>query len=116
MANLILWNSFNEDYNASRPLGPHQLAHWLTLHGYTVKVIDFSCHLTTDELVAISEKHIGSDTIAIGVSNTFWSRQFVQRNTYEPEWVISARDILATRFPNIKWLMGGSNTSAVTNL
>jgi hypothetical protein len=54
MANLIIWNCLNEDINASRPLGAHQLSGWLRSHGYTVKVIDFCHALSTDALVSLT--------------------------------------------------------------
>ena len=69
MANLIIWNCLNEDINASRPLGAHQLSGWLRSHGYTVKVIDFCHALSTDALVSLTEMHIDSQTVGIGVSS-----------------------------------------------
>ena len=116
MANLILWNCLNVGHAPIRPAGPHQLSYWLQLHGYTVKVIDF-CHLlSTDDLVNLTLKHIGSDTIGIGVSTTFWN------NTnnldpkslsvaMEPDWVSNARDKLQHK--KVKWLLGGGNSVGV---
>jgi hypothetical protein len=119
MANIILWNCFNEDYSISRPIGPHVLAHWLRQHGYTAKVIDFCHALTTQELIDISMKHIGPDTITIGASTTFWKptevsnrmhENFYDRTLedfYEPAWVIKARENLESKFPSIDWILGG---------
>jgi hypothetical protein len=70
MANLILWNTLNTDNSTVRPIACYQLASWIRQHGYTVKVIDYCHAMTTDELVAITNKHIGSDTLAIGVGTT----------------------------------------------
>jgi len=109
MANLILWNCLNDKRFPVRTLSCYQLASWLRQHGYTVKVIDF-CHLmSTDDLVAITEKHIGTDTLAIGVSSTFWSDVF-KWNTGEPEWILSARARLENK--NLYWLVGGSQAQS----
>jgi hypothetical protein len=136
MANLILWNTFNLDYAALRPAGAHQLAVWLTQFGYTVKVIDFCSLLSTDDLVSLTEKHIDSTTIAIGVSSTFWHSNESIANTsiaYDaplatsislrrgpdwgpeltrdgmPNWVTLTRARLRSKYPALDWLIGGSH-------
>ena len=115
MANLILWASVNIDNIPTRTVACYQLASWLRKHGYTVKVIDF-CHLMSSaDLAAITEKHIDSDTLAIGVSATFWHR--ISRTTSleliesEPLWVSDARKILDTRI-KLPWLLGGYVSSS----
>jgi radical SAM superfamily enzyme YgiQ (UPF0313 family) len=119
MAQIIIWNSFNEPVNVTRPVGPHILAHWLRQHGFTAKVIDFCHAIPTKKLIEITEKHIGKDTIAIGVSSTFWkptaysNRQHKDYYTldtdqyYEPKWVQSARFIMQIKNPKLDWLLGG---------
>lgn len=123
MANLIIWNCLNEDINASRPLGAHQLSGWLRNHGYTVKVIDFCHALSTDTLVSLTEKHIGSDTVGVGVSTTFWNdirsvnrmdkdyKKTSDDNYFEPAWVISAREDIEKRHTNLEWLLGGASVT-----
>jgi len=111
MANLILWNCLNTKHAPLRPVGPHQLSHWLHIHGYTVKVIDFCHMLSTDDLVNITLKNIDSTTIGIGVSSSFWAN--ISKNTRvspktEPEWVCNARNKLQHK--NVKWILGGSNS------
>ena len=109
MANFILWNSFYDKYCPVRTLSSYQLASWLRQHGYTIKVIDF-CHLiSTDDLVSITEKYIGSDTLAIGVSSTFW-RDVGTRYGAEPQWVLSARARIENK--KIHWLLGGTDSSS----
>ena len=110
MANLILWNVYNNSDSYTRTVSCYQLASWLRQHGYTVKVIDF-CHLmTTAELAAITEKYIGSDTLAVGVSSTFWTSlsKFGTEFHIEPGWVADARTALSNK--KVYWLMGGSKT------
>lgn len=116
MAHLILWNSYDfTKHSIVRPLGPHQLASWLTQQGYTVKVIDFCSLMNTMELASITAKYIGPETVAIGVSNTFWDAY--QAGNIEPEWVKRARELLERRYPNLDWILGGSrNSYLVLNL
>lgn len=113
MANLILWNCLNVDHSPVRPAGPHQLAHWIRSHGYTVKVIDF-CHLIpTDSLVDITLKHTDSNSV-IGVSTTFWTNTnnldpASMDQTKEPDWVVNAR--LKLQHKPVKWILGGANST-----
>jgi len=113
MANLILWSNVAVEYAPVRTGGATQIASWLRQHGYTVKVIDF-CHImSTDELVAITEKHIGADTLAIGVSSTFWDLYFkhdkLLTGFLEPQWVIDAREKLESKH-DVFWILGGSKS------
>ncbi len=112
MVNLIIWTTFHFQLAPTRTVGAYQLASWLRCHGYTVKVIDFCHTMTTAELVEITEKHIGKDTLAIGVSSTFWksAKDSIERVNHsghlEPEWVLSAREQLEAKY-KVKWLLGG---------
>ncbi len=112
MSHVILWNSSKNI--PVRPLGAHQLASWLRGNGYVVDVIDFCNFIDTNSLVAMTEAFVVKETIAIGVSSTFWinenwppAKDFVE---IEPAWVNSARQKLEDRYPNLKWCMGGSNS------
>lgn len=110
MAQIILWNSFDfARHTIVRPLGVHQLASWLTSHGYSVKVIDFCSVLSTSDLISVTKNFIDSDTIAIGVTNNFWDDDQVLLT--EPKWVVKARGFLENLFPNLDWLLGGSRNS-----
>lgn len=125
---LILWNSYCgsdtrgnlssdllkrdkwniADYSTARPLGPHQMASWLRLNGYEVAVIDFCDKLAKKQLLDVTERYITSDTIAIGVSTTFWP------GFIEPSWVVEARTQMETRHPRLKWMLGGSRETNVS--
>ncbi len=120
MAQIIIWNSYNEPINLIRPVGPHILANWLRQHGFTAKVIDFCHAMPVEKLVEITNKHIDTDTVAIGVSSTFWKdTQYSNRQRkdyydnpthdqfYEPDWVIRARLIVQFENPKLDWVLGG---------
>jgi len=97
-----------------RPVACYQLASWLRYHGYTVKVIEF-CHLMPPSVLAdITEKYIDSETLAIGVSASFWSDRELN-DTSEPQWVVDARTIIDRRH-KLPWLLGGSVTGNKLNL
>lgn len=132
MAHIIFWNTNDTTDTgnvATRTIGSYRLANWLKLHGHTTTVIDFCHRLTTQQLIAITERYITPETIAIGVSTTFWynwTRRVVSRskinvqkdesyNYFEPPWVIEAREIVEARNPNINWLLGGAGVNDWTN-
>jgi len=112
MANLILWNCLNIEYAPARQLASHQLASWLRQHGYTVKVIDFCHKMTTKELISITEKYIDADTLAIGVSATFWYNiSVLAQHAKEPPWLLAAREELKNK--KISWLIGGCHSNSI---
>ena len=53
-------------------------------------------------LTYITESYIDKDTIAIGVSTSFWM------SIVEPAWVKPARSEIESKHPNIKWILGGA--------
>jgi len=116
MANLILWTTYNDKTTLIRTAGAYQLASWLRMHGYSVKVIDFCYALTTQELVDITQKHIDKDTIAVGISSTFWDIKVPNSDNSsrfaEPEWVSNSRTIIESKNPSLYWLLGGPNVHA----
>jgi hypothetical protein len=64
--------------------------------------------MTTEELVTITEKYIGPETIAIGVSSTFWQDfENVVNRFAEPDWVFNSRKELESRH-KLYWLLGGT--------
>ena len=68
-------------------------------------------------MVAITKKYITKDTFAIGVSTTFWADSKItkhlheRKNFTEPDWVVSARNIIEKEHPNLDWVLGGSASS-----
>jgi len=58
-----------------RPLGAYQIAAILRNNGYTVQVVDYYWHLIRKhpkQFAEIIKKYVGSDTLWIGWSNTFF--------------------------------------------
>ena len=116
MANLIIWNSQNipgSYVKISRPAGPHILAQWLIQFGFTVKVIDYCNEMSTSDLVAITQKHVNHQTVAIGVSTTFWkdNGDSASREQHFPTWVTTARELIESSFPSLEWILGGANAT-----
>jgi radical SAM superfamily enzyme YgiQ (UPF0313 family) len=119
--NIILWETTAIKHGLPRTLGTGVIASHLRQNGYSVKVISFCTYLTTDELVALTEKYMDDTTIAIGVSSTFWSNSRIEKfdmnirattNTIaEPQWVVDARSILENRYTKLDWLLGGPSGS-----
>ncbi len=100
-----------------RPAACHFLASWIREHGYSVKVIDFCSLMNTQDLVNITLKHVEKNTIAIGVSTTFWrqaSEAFLSL-LGEPDWVLNARRLIEPKH-KLNWLLGGAQTYQITGL
>lgn len=107
MYDLILWNTYVNRI-PERTLGVYQLSTWLRQHGYRVKILDFCSYYSPEKLAELTEKFISDRTIAIGVSSTFWVwDQDPSIPNTEPKWVYETRTILESKFPNLKWILGG---------
>lgn len=111
MAHIIFWNGFASNV-PERTLGVYQLAGWLRSHGYKVKVLDFCNWIKNPtKLAELTRKHITEDTVAIGVSTTFWSNEDDKsKNSIEPDWVHETRKLLEWDTPKIQWILGGSRS------
>jgi radical SAM superfamily enzyme YgiQ (UPF0313 family) len=115
MCDFIIWNSYDFALHSPvRPMGAHQIAHHLSNFGYRVKVIDFSSLMTTKQLLAVTERYITKDTVAIGASNTFWNSDSASVCD-EPQWLMKARNIIEIKYPNLIWVLGGSRTAFARN-
>ena len=109
-----------------RTLGAYQVAHFLRVNGYTVQVIDFTDHFTTDELKAVTSKFVTDKTIAIGISTTFYKDEDVNefmpsdiKKTLDfdtfPDNVLDTLSSIREQFPNIKFVAGGGRTELLQN-
>lgn len=119
MADFIIFAGMQEpEHYAVRSGGQYQLASWLREFGYTVKVIDFCFKLDHDVIVEIAEKYIDENTLAFGVSSTFWNITLVNSDGLDiggitwPEWITHLRSVFVKKYPNIKWIIGGSNAAS----
>jgi len=113
MSNIILWNGNSIDNFPFRTIGLYQIAHSVRKSGYSARVVEFSQTLGTRRLVEITKKLIKDDTVAIGVSTSWWnnSTDFTKGSQTipysEPEWVVNARTQLEKEFPHLEWIIGG---------
>jgi radical SAM superfamily enzyme YgiQ (UPF0313 family) len=60
-----------------RSLGPYRLASALEDAGYSVFVFDYIIHFSTEEIFRVLSQHLDRDTLWVGFSSTFFSRQTV---------------------------------------
>lgn len=104
-----------------RGIGAYQVAGHLRQHGYSVQVIDFTDHFTEEELTEAIGRFIGNNTLAIGVSSTFYQGGYLSggNDEYEPENkdhnflptnVINSLKTTKQKYNNIKFLIGGANS------
>lgn len=116
-ANLILLT--NTDGPVwQRAIGAYQVANHCRQYGITCQVIDFVNHFKIDELTEILKKFIGTDTLAIGVSTTFFynassKRKFVSADrTFETVISDEVRMLLeqVKAEYNLKIIAGGANS------
>lgn len=105
-----------------RSIGAYQVAHFLRNHGYTVQVIDFTDHFTKDELVGAVEKFITADTLAVGVSTTFYKNDDASEfmpsdNDYSsfPENVLDTLTYIKNNHSQVKIVVGGSRTELLVD-
>lgn len=111
----------------SRGIGAYRIAHVLRSHGYSVQIIDFTDWFTTEELIAVAKKCIGSNTRMIGISSTFYQKVHntlnKKNNTTEwlqtivgiPDNVINAVTSLKLSYPTIEYAVGGANSFMYEN-
>lgn len=102
-----------------RSIGAYQLAHFLRDNGYTVQVIDFTDHFTTDELCSALDKFTNNSTLCIGISSTFY-------NNFNVEIFSTTRDFkieipsnledsikyIKEKYPKVKLVLGGAKSLA----
>lgn len=102
-----------------RSIGAYQVANHCRQNGISCQVIDFTSLFKEDELLEIISKCIDKDTLAIGVSTTFYSNKYARKKFVGAEraenLAISdeTRSILyklKTANPNLKTIAGGSNS------
>lgn len=106
-----------------RALGAYQIAHHLRTFGYTCQVIEFTQFFSEDELIRATEKFITKDTLAIGVSTSWYDereerdpiRYIVQFNPSLPKNILKVLHHVKVNYPNIKRIAGGTFTKVYKN-
>jgi hypothetical protein len=104
-----------------RGIGAYQVAGHLRQHGFTVQVIDFTDYFSEEELTNTVESFIGSNTIAVGVSSTFYRGQAIsggnitstekdKEHSFLPVNITKALTTLKQRHKNIKFMLGGASS------
>lgn len=110
-----------------RSIGAYQLAHFLRKHGYSVQVIDFTDYFTSEELISVIEKFIVPETLAVGVSTTFYTANEIKpkfihndRQKFDflelPENILSIIEYVKTKNQNIKVILGGAKSESGKNI
>lgn len=107
-----------------RSIGAYQIAHHCRLNGFTVQVIDFIENFKKHELEKLLNGFIDSNTLAVGVSTTFFCNESTKKKYISTnrniETVISEdiRDAilkLKTKYNSIKIFAGGAKSYRITN-
>jgi hypothetical protein len=121
MTNFIFWDGLARGTSPQRVIGTHQIAHYLRKHGYTARVIDYCPFIGPEKIAEITLKWADEDTVAIGVSSTWWSQEkkglvvkTKGRQNIEPLWLSEARQIVEDARPDLKWILGGANSHSNT--
>lgn len=98
MANIIFWNSIFPSQK-TRPIGCYQLAHHLRKNNITAQVIDYCLLFATEELINLTDKFIDKDTIALGITTSFWPDNICPLKSAILEF--------KEKYPKIKIIFGG---------
>lgn len=95
----------------TRPIACYQLKHWLSHFSFKSQVIDYCQHLTTNEIFNLLEHFVSDETLAIGVSTTFWPV-----NKVVPPNILEVITLVRDKWPNIKIISGGARTTHAPEL
>lgn len=108
-----------------RAIGAYQLAGFLRQHDYTVQVVDFTDDLSDDDFNSIIDRYVTSETLAIGISSTFYSAledRFISADKKDdfmaviPQNVENAVRHAKSLYPKLKVVFGGSRSKAGESL
>ena len=108
-----------------RSLGAYQIAHFLREHGYTVQVIDFTDYFSDKELDAVTARFITKDTLAVGISTTFYTNdtksKFIHNDEdkYDldlPSNIMNVLGKVKAEHPSIKVIVGGAKSESAKTM
>lgn len=122
MSNLIILTN-TDSMVWQRSIGAYQVASHCRLNGVSCQVIDFTEMFAESDLIDMINKFIDEDTIAVGVSTTFYRNKdknsFIETDIKDNNPIT---DVLSTvlrtikmQHPNIKLIAGGANSHIVKN-
>jgi hypothetical protein len=98
---IVTENAFLEsDVGVVRGTGAHRIASHLRNHGYRIEVVDFCLRWSSDQLLALCENLVGTDTFFLGVGSNLFTMDHKLLN-----FLTEFRQ----RWPNIKLILGGNN-------
>lgn len=89
--------------NLTRAMSCYQLKHWLSLFSIKAQVIDFCQLFTADEIMEILEQFVSNETVALGVSTTFWPTDGMIPSNLTDVF-LKVRE----KWPNLKIISGGA--------
>jgi radical SAM superfamily enzyme YgiQ (UPF0313 family) len=122
--NIILLTCVSGPY-FQRTIGAYQIADFMRSHGYTVQIIDFTDFFKEQELLQTVEKFISADTLAVGVSSTFYSsnrtdflnekRDKIVDSMFPPN-ISFVLEQIKTKYPSIKTVVGGAKSEFAKDL
>lgn len=95
----------------SRSISCYQLKHWLSHFNFKSQVIDYCQYLSEDEIFDLLEHFVSKETLAIGVSTTFWSP-----NRIAPTNLVAVIARVREKWPHIKIISGGARTTYAPEL
>ena len=109
-----------------RGIGAYQVAGYLRQNGYSVQVIDFTDYFTEQELTEFIEQFIGINTLAVGVSSTFYQGQAIsggnisltekdKDHNFLPINLVKSLKTIKQKYNNIKFLLGGASSYRCEN-
>ena len=107
-----------------RSIGAYQVAYQCRINGYTCQVIDFTDHFSIEELHILLEKFVGNETLAIGVSTSFYSDgdnkdNYVSTsrhyNSLVPEYIRQLLTKVKSTYPALKIIAGGAQSFKITD-
>jgi hypothetical protein len=109
-----------------RGIGAYQVADHLRRNNFSVQVIDFTDYFSEKELISAVEHFIGNNTIAIGVSSTFYRGQAIsggnvtvsekdKDHDFLPTNTVQTLKFLKEKYKEIKFLLGGASSYKCSN-
>ena len=100
-----IWPNKIKDININftRSISCYQLKHWLSKFGFKSQVIDFCQLLSADEIFDFLEQFVSKETLAIGISTSFWP---TDKNI--PSNIEDSVRRIKDKYPHLKVISGGA--------